>query len=126
MMLFHFVFLLYVVVNFVQGDVRISSGHNSSVFSELYKDLTALSSPHHTLCFAHSRAGVEDLITHSEQCTQGVIVYGTVLASDELDKINSPVLVLGGSRDGVSPVSQVMLLLFLLIIGDTFLYFAYL
>jgi hypothetical protein len=103
----------------VYADVFISSGkyNTTTTYDLLQKELHPLSSSGSSLCFAHSKSGIADLITDSARCTQGVVIYGAVPTIYQLVKFKPPVLVLGGSRDGVSPVSQV--------ISQYFAYFYY-
>lgn len=95
----------------VFGEVLISSGHNTTSYTELHKTLSEVSASastsEATLCFAHSKNGIADLAADSDHCTQGVVMYGGVPSIYQLKNIKNPVLVLGGSRDGVSPISQV-------------------
>ena len=92
----------------VYADVFISSGnYNSSTYDNLQKDLNAVSQSTDTLCFAHSKAGLASLATDSARCTQGVVVYGAVPSTFQMNLFKCPVLVIGGTRDGVAPMSQV-------------------
>lgn len=60
-----------------------------------------------SLCFAHSESGLAAIVSDaSTHCSKGVVIYGAVPTSTQLDQIKAPVLVIGGSRDGVSPMSQ--------------------
>ena len=92
----------------VYGEVFMASGHNATTYTELHKELNQASQSDTTLCFAHSKAGIADIAADSAHCTQGVVIYGGVPSIYQLQNIKSPVLVLGGSRDGVSPISQVV------------------
>ena len=88
------------------SDVIVSSGKfNTSTYTNLQKELSDLTS---SLCFAHSESGLAAIIPDAAtRCSRGVVIYGAVPTSTQLDQIKSPVLVVAGSRDGVSPLSQV-------------------
>jgi len=90
-------------------NVVISSGsYNTSTYALLHKELSAsLNGLDVSLCFAHSTTGVADLVNDAAtKCSHGVVVYGAVPTSTQIDLIKAPILVIAGSRDGVAPLSQ--------------------
>jgi hypothetical protein len=90
----------------VYGDVAISSGiYGSSSYYSLKRELSeaAIAS---NLCFAHSKSGIDSLVKDSEHCTDGIVMYGAAPNRFQMSLFKSPVLVIGGTRDGVTPMSE--------------------
>lgn len=100
---------LVCAVTSVYGDVFVSPHlHNTSSYASLSKDLSHLSTTS-TLCFVHSKSGVDALAGASSHCTGGIVMYGAAPNRFQMSLFDAPVpiLVIGGSRDGVLPMSQV-------------------
>lgn len=91
----------------VYADIAISSGiHSHSAYHTLSKDLNAIASASN-LCFAHSKSGLDSLAKDSDHCTDGIVMYGAVPNTFQMSLFKAPVLVIGGTRDGVMPMSEV-------------------
>jgi hypothetical protein len=92
----------------VHADLFLSTGNNSTSLTTLTKTLSDLThSTTHSLCFAYSTEGLHALTKDSDHCTQGIVVYGAAFNHYHISAFKTPVLVIGGTRDGVSPISQV-------------------